>query len=115
MTTPRLFEIVVDCADPTRLARFWAAVFGVEPVLRSADWAYVEGEGTRTRIAFQRVPEPKVVKNRVHLDVEVDDLEAERARLVTLGATVVGEVVEDEEGPFQVMLDPEGNELCLVR
>ena len=45
---------------------------------------------------------------------EVDDLAGERDRLVGIGATVVGHVVDDEDGPFQVMLDPEGNEFCLV-
>jgi predicted enzyme related to lactoylglutathione lyase len=111
---PRLYEIVTDCADPTALARFWAEVFHTSPVLRTEDWTYVECEGTRTRLAFQRVPEPKSGKNRVHLDVEVDDIAAERARLVALGATAVGAVVDDEDGPFQVMADPEGNEFCLV-
>jgi predicted enzyme related to lactoylglutathione lyase len=111
---PRLFEIVTDCADPVALARFWADVFLTTPVLRSDEWTHVECEGTRTRLAFQRVPEPKTTKNRVHLDVEVDDIPAERSRLVALGATALGDVVDDEDGPFQVMADPEGNEFCLV-
>jgi predicted enzyme related to lactoylglutathione lyase len=114
MAVRRLDEIVLDCADPTRLVRFWGALFGIEPVFRELDWTYIDSPVTRVRIAFQRVPEPKSVKNRVHLDVEVDDIAAEAARLVGLGARTVGTVMEDEYGRFQVMQDPEGNEFCLI-
>jgi predicted enzyme related to lactoylglutathione lyase len=109
-----LDEIVIDCRDPARLAAFWAAVFETQPVIRGDSWAYIESERTRTRIAFQRVPEPKSVKNRVHIDVDVDDISVECARLVALGAVKVADIVVDEQGPFQVMLDPERNEFCLV-
>jgi predicted enzyme related to lactoylglutathione lyase len=115
MAVRSLLEIVVDCRDPATLAGFWGAVFGTPAQVRDPSWAWIESPATRTRIAFQRVPEAKVVKNRVHLDVEVDDIPAERDRLLGLGAEAVGEEVEDELGPFQVMLDPEGNEFCLVR
>jgi len=114
MTVRGLQEVVIDCRDPAGLVMFWAAVFGVEPVVRDATWTYIEAPITRTRIAFQQVPEPKSVKNRVHLDVEVDDIAAEAQRLVELGAVVTGAVVTDDQGPFQVLLDPEGNEFCLV-
>jgi predicted enzyme related to lactoylglutathione lyase len=114
MTVRVLQEVVVDCNDPTTLVQFWAAVFGTEGVVRSEEWAYIESPATRLRIAFQRVPEAKSVKNRVHLDVEVDEIPTESARLVGLGAQVVGGIVVDEQGPFQVMRDPEGNEFCLV-
>ena len=109
-----LQEVVVDCHDPERLAHFWGAVFGVEPVVRSDDWAYIESSATRVRVAFQKVPEAKTVKNRVHLDVEVEDIPFETDRVARLGATPVGEIVVDDHGPFQVMQDPEGNEFCLV-
>lgn len=109
-----LNEVVFDCADPAGLARFWGAVFGAEAVVRSNDWAYIESPITCTRIAFQRVPEGKVVKNRLHLDVEVDDLAAETARVIGLGAVPLGAVMSDEQGSFQVLADPEGNEFCLV-
>jgi predicted enzyme related to lactoylglutathione lyase len=115
MAVRSLFEIVVDCRDPATVARFWAEVFGTQAEVRDPSWAWIESAATRTRIAFQRVPEAKTVKNRVHLDVEVDDIAAERDRLLGLGAVAVGGEVEDELGPFQVMLDPEGNEFCLVR
>ena len=109
-----LQEVVIDCADPGALAVFWAATFSTEPVVRSADWAYIESPTTRVRIAFQKVPEPKRVKNRLHLDIDVDDIAQEQARLELLGASAIGTIVSDEMGPFQMMTDPEGNEFCLV-
>ena len=112
----RLDEIVVDCADPARLARFWAALLGGCPVDRAPDWSYVDPPGSQPRLAFQRVPESKQSpKNRLHLDIDVPDIAAVRAALVGHGAQVVGEVQTDDQGAFQVMLDPEGNEFCLVR
>ena len=60
------------------------------------------------------MPERKSVKNRVHLDVDVSDLEDAVAAAELLGATRHGEVIYDELGGFQVMLDPEGNEFCFV-
>lgn len=110
----KLNEIVIDCADPPRLARFWAIVLGGEPVDRDPDWSYVDPPDGPLRVAFQQVPEGKQAKNRVHLDVEVDDMDAETARLTAAGATTVGDLRTDEHGPFRVMLDPEGNEFCLV-
>ncbi|MEA2826703.1 MAG: hypothetical protein QOG43_1142 [Actinomycetota bacterium] len=109
-----LDEVVVDCLDPTALATFWGEVLGSEVVVRRPDWVYVHDPSSGVRIAFQQVPEPKQGKNRLHLDVEVADIAAAIPRCVALGATVVGEVQQDEAGRFQVMLDPEGHEFCLV-
>jgi predicted enzyme related to lactoylglutathione lyase len=111
----RICEIVVDCLDPEALANFWGAVLGGEPDVRRPDWVTVRDPATGYLVAFQGVPEAKKVKNRLHLDVEVPDLTTATARCVALGATVVGPVVYDEQGAFQVMLDPEGHEFCLVR
>ena len=110
----RIDEVVVDCADPATLVRFWADVLGGEPRVRSAAWAYVDPPGW-TRLAFQRVPEGKVVKNRLHLDVLVDDLATATARAEALGATRLGDVVHQDVGSFQVLADPAGNEWCVVR
>jgi predicted enzyme related to lactoylglutathione lyase len=110
----KLNELVVDCADPPRLVRFWAGLVGGDPVDREPDWSYVDPPDGGLRLAFQRVPEGKQVKNRLHLDVEVEDIDAERARLAGEGATGVAEIQTDSHGRFQVMLDPEGNEFCLV-
>jgi len=65
-------------------------------------------------VSFQLVPELKSVKNRLHLDVDVPDLEDAIAAALALGATRLGEVVYDEIGGFQVMADPEGNEFCFI-
>ena len=114
MAVRGLDEIVVDCADPVSLAGFWAKVFGVDTTNESETWTYIDVPGATT-VVFQKVPEAKTVKNRLHLDVEVDDIPAEAARLVALGATRQGDVCADPPGRFQVMLDPEGNEFCLVQ
>jgi catechol 2,3-dioxygenase-like lactoylglutathione lyase family enzyme len=106
-------EIVFDCADPAGLVRFWAALLGGEPVDRSPGWSYVEPPGF-VRVAFQRVPEGKTVKNRLHLDLEGGDVAAAAEAAVRLGATRVGGVVTDPQGAFQVLRDPEGNEFCFV-
>ena len=66
------------------------------------------------RLAFQRVPEAKQTKNRLHLDVWVEDIERATAQGETLGATRVGDLIQDPGEPFQVMLDPAGNEFCFV-
>ena len=113
---PAVCEIVIDCADVRRLAAFWAVVLGAPtPAIRSDDWATVdEPRSGGVTVAFQRVPEGKVTKNRLHLDIWSTDIATDTARLVTLGASTVGGLVIDEPGPFQVMHDPEGNEFCLV-
>lgn len=136
-------QVTFDCADPGALAEFWAAALGYQvqgpppgfdtwPDALTAwgvpkdQWnsksAIIDPDGNGSRIFFQRVPEGKTVKNRVHLDVrsapglEGDErlaaLEAEAARLAPLGATKV-EVREDMQSVFIVMQDPEGNEFCL--
>ena len=109
----RLVQIVIDARDPAALVRFWAALLGGDPVDRALGWSHVELPGVG-RLAFQPVPEEKAGKNRLHLDLEVDDLEAATAEAVRQGAERVGAVVVDEQGAFQVLRDPEGNEFCLV-
>lgn len=113
---PAVCEVVIDGADVRRLAEFWAVVLGAQaPRIRSDDWATVhDPRPGGVTLAFQRVPEGKVAKNRVHLDIWSGDIAADTARLVARGATVVGELVVDEQGRFQIVQDPEGNEFCLV-
>jgi len=108
-------EVVIDCRDPRSLARFWAAATGYEVDSDSEDWASVVGEGDRgIRIGFQKVPEGKVVKNRVHVDLAATDEEAEARRIEALGATRLW-ISDDPDDPFVVLADPEGNEFCVVR
>lgn len=107
-------EVVIDCADPGALAAFWSGVLGGAPVERDDAWWYILPPGW-TQLSFQKVPEGKTVKNRVHLDVRVDDIEAATAQAEALGARRVGAVHHDTAGSFQVLRDPEGNEWCVVR
>lgn len=106
--------VTIDCADPRTLATFWteaadyrlAGEFGDFLVLRPAD-----GDGLA--LGLQKVPGPRVGKNRVHVDFRADDREAEVRRLVGLGATVL----DEQEAPglrWTVLADPEGNEFCVA-
>jgi catechol 2,3-dioxygenase-like lactoylglutathione lyase family enzyme len=138
----RRLQVAIDCADPERLARFWAAVLGyavAAPPTGFASWqdfsgsagsedeswsAVADPAGIAPRVLFHRVPEPKVVKNRVHLDVRVSaagevpadtrrrQVDSEVARLQDLGGTHL-RTEEDEHDYFAVMTDPEGNEFCI--
>lgn len=120
----RLREIVFDAEHPAALARFWAAVlegYAVRPydedeIARLAALGYtpetdptVMVDGAGPSLCFQIFPGPRHARNRVHLDVSVDDRPAEVARLVGLGASVAREA----EG-YTVMRDPEGNNFCVV-
>lgn len=109
----RQYQLVIDCADPARLARFWAAILGGEPVHRDPAWSsLVPPDGLRP--AFQRVPEGKSGKSRLHLDIAVDDPAAAAAAARAADAEPVGGLRRDAVGAFQVMRDPEGNEFCFV-
>jgi predicted enzyme related to lactoylglutathione lyase len=110
-------ELVLDCADAERLAGFWSEALGYRR--RGAAGAYVAlapVEGPGPPLILQQVAEPRVGKNRMHLDVKADDIEAEAARLVALGATRTrAEVVEEHGERWIVLADPEGNELCVCQ
>jgi glyoxalase superfamily protein len=143
---PTTIQVVFDCADPAALARFWAEALGYEipgPPEGFATWqdwlkeqgvpeedwnlaaAVEDPEGTRPRIYFQRVPEGKVAKNRVHLDLSVSGgrgapqeermrrIIAEAERLVELGASRLTDVQERFGSNWIVMQDPERNEFCV--
>ena len=110
----RIGQIVVDCLHPTTLARFWGVLLGAQPALQDPSWASVRDPRSGLVVAFQEVPEPKSGKNRLHIDLEVSNLENATTACIALGATAEGPVVDDDDGSFQVMLDPEGHEFCLV-
>ncbi|WP_410617007.1 VOC family protein [Amycolatopsis sp. lyj-109] len=122
MTSVRQVQVTFDCADPERVARFWCEVLGYE--LHSSGVACSDPTGVGPRLYFQRVPEGKVVKNRVHLDVRVGTglvgeerlaaLEAECVRLIPLGAVRGQLLLADHENESCLnMQDIEGNEFCL--
>ena len=137
-------QVVIDCADPSRLSAFWALALGYQeqaPPEGYATWedalrawnvpedqwnsrgAIVDPDGVGPRLFFQQVPEGKVVKNRVHLDINAgvgmagDDerrrtIAAKVASLTDAGATTLHEM--EERGEYWVVMqDPEGNEFCV--
>ena len=107
--------LMFDTRDPLRVATFWAGALGFEFVEADATGGYIADPSGRTPGAFfQPVPEPKVVKNRVHLDLRPASTMAEEVeRLRALGATEVRYV--DEDYGWTVMADPEGAEFCVLR
>jgi len=115
----RLGWIQIDCPDPERLAAFWSRVLGVEIVSRLGDPPqFVNLAATEPgapQVCFQRVPEPKAVKNRLHLDLRVEDVDEASARLVSLGARRRDDDDFHEHGySWRRMADPDGNEFCLI-
>lgn len=115
MAVGQLRTIVVDCIDPQPLAAFWSALLGIPIHHEHDEWISLHPIGPgQPRISFQRVPEAKLTKNRLHLDVWVADIATATGVAVALGATPVGELVENDSEPFQILLDPAGNEFCLV-
>ncbi|MFB6618067.1 VOC family protein [Streptomyces sp. NPDC085524] len=143
MSTIKKFQVTFDCAEPERVARFWCEVLGyvvppppegfdtwddhhrsLPPERQGAGFVCMDPTGVGPRMYFQRVPEGKAVKNRVHLDVRVGTglvgeervavLEAECARLVALGGVRVRLLRADGfDESCLVMQDVEGNEFCL--
>jgi len=104
--------VVIDCNDSAPVAAFWKGALGYEEAARNDDWVKLrDPAGLGPAIAIDPVPEGKIVKNRVHLDLQPSgSVDAEVARLEQLGARV-GRVFP---GSHVVMLDPEGNEFCVV-
>ncbi|MCF3132672.1 VOC family protein [Streptomyces olivochromogenes] len=112
-----LHHIVIDAHDLPALARFWAEVLGWR-ILSEREREVVVGpdEKAPVGICFMPVTDPKVVKNRLHLDLTTapDDREAEIERILALGARRV-EVGQSGNESWTVLADPEGNEFCVVR
>ncbi len=143
MTSVKQIQVTFDCAAPRAVAEFWKAALGyVDPPVptgfeswtafeaslpvesQGSNWACQDPDGVGPRLFFQRVPEGKTVKNRLHLDVRIGlgltgaervaALEAEAARIMPLGATRLRLLKADEENEScLVMSDVEGNEFCL--
>ncbi len=110
----RIGDMVVDCADPERLAEFWCRVLGYRVFDRDETGVAIRGSRTSPDILFIRVPEAKSVKNRLHFDVCPTDRDqaAELERLLGLGARRSERIVGS--GSWVVLEDPEGNEFCLM-
>ena len=111
-----LYAVTLDCSDAPALARFWADVLGLQIAENAtAEHAVLLADGAASgpRINFIKVPEPKVVKNRVHLDIVSDTFEAETERLLSLGAQKLNEV-EAGKSHWITFADIEGNEFDLI-
>jgi len=124
----KLGDIVIDCSKPAPLARFWAAAldgYDIEPYddeeiarLKSLGIDDLEDDpgvamrhktGGGPRFFFQQVPEPKTVKNRLHLDLRPEDRAAEVERLIALGGRKLYDMPD-----WTTMADPQGNEFCVM-
>lgn len=105
--------VTIDCVDPGRLVEFWTEALGVAVAENYGDFVLLASshEGG-PQLGLQRVSEPRIGKNRVHLDFDTPDRKAEVKRLVALGAA---EVAEHSMPGFAwtVLTDPEGNEFCV--
>jgi predicted enzyme related to lactoylglutathione lyase len=116
----RFTELIIDCHDPRRLGDFWREVLGyTESAAKfEGEYHYVELEGppgAGPSILLLRAPDEKVIKNRLHIDVNATDREqdAEVQRVIGLGATMVD--IGQGEQTWVVLADPEGNEFCVLR
>ncbi|MFI1235543.1 VOC family protein [Nocardia salmonicida] len=109
--------ITIDTDDPAELAEFWCAALGYTVLTDSEDYVMITppgvGFGEGRYLAFQKVPEAKGAKNRVHIDFQTTARATEVARLTALGAKVLGEHSLPGFG-WTVLQDPHGNEFCVV-
>jgi predicted enzyme related to lactoylglutathione lyase len=107
--------LVLDCADPERLAEFWGPALGYQRLGAAGNYVLlIASDPALPKLLLQRVPEPKAVKNRMHLDIETPEIEAEATRLEGLGARRVKAGTQSEFGSTWILMeDPEGNEFCV--
>lgn len=113
-------SITIDAPDPYRIARWWCAAFGVTP---SPDDFPDDPEaqctlgGKAPRLLFERVPERKQLKNRVHIDIQPEGhtRDEEVERLLSLGARLLDDRREPDGTGWVVLADPDGNEFCIER
>jgi hypothetical protein len=107
-------QVIIDARDPVALGTWWRAALGWVVVNDDPEDFEIRPAADRLPgLLFARVPEPKTIKNRLHLDFRPDDQEAEVARLRGLGATDADVGQGDES--WIVLADPEGNEFCVLR
>ena len=113
----RIEALMIDSPEPDRLARFYERLLGWNRTYDDDGEIVIEdADGTSTPILFVEVDDPKVGKNRLHLDLRPDDQEAAVARALDLGAshTDIGQH-EDPDVTWVVLADPDGNEFCILR
>ena len=115
---PAIGMVTTDCADPSGLAAFWAAALGTAVSGDYGEFVMLAPPPAGGPVlGFQKVPEERAGKNSLHLDLgaPAGERQAEVARLVGLGATVLGERGGDAEGlVWTTLTDPEGNQFCVA-
>jgi catechol-2,3-dioxygenase len=109
---------VVDCAEPGRLAEFYASLIAGSIAAEDNDWVVLTSSAGQ-RLAFQRAPEHQPPRfpdphgsQQFHLDIQVDEIDDAERQVVALGATRVADAIEDDT--FRVYRDPAGHTFCLV-
>jgi predicted enzyme related to lactoylglutathione lyase len=116
----RIQSVLIDSRDPDALATFWESVLGWRRTYADDDEIVLEPpkgsreDGVVPDLLFLRVPDPKTVKNRLHIDLRPDDRDAEVARIEALGARRV-DIGQGPDVTWVVLADPEGNEFCVLR
>jgi predicted enzyme related to lactoylglutathione lyase len=110
-----MIAVTIDCHDVSRLLEFWSELLGIENQGRQEHFGFLgHAPGGNVAIWLQEVPETKTVKNRVHLDLAVPDLEAAEERIVALGGSL-GARQQWQGYEWRTCLDPEGNEFDVMR
>jgi predicted enzyme related to lactoylglutathione lyase len=113
---PMRLLYVLDCVDADALGEFWAAALGFQRDEYHPPYVQVQDPAGRLpALLLQQVPEPKAGKNRMHLDIQVDDPVAEVDRLCGLGARVVEPAHDDNGYLTTILADPQGNEFCVIK
>jgi len=107
--------LVLDCQDPATLAAFWAGALDYVSVGEAGAYVMLLPDGRPgPKLLLQQVPEAKTVKNRMHLDIDATDIEAEATRLEALGAhRLAADPIHEHDTNWILMADPEGNEFCV--
>jgi predicted enzyme related to lactoylglutathione lyase len=108
------YTTVIDAKDAGAQARFWAAVLDYQLVYEDADEVVIaKDDHTYPGLIFLPNPEAKTAKNRLHIDLNPDDQDAEVERIIGLGAKRI-DIGQGDEVPWVVLADPEGNEFCVL-
>jgi hypothetical protein len=107
-------QVLIDAHDPVALGRWWASTLGWVVVAESEDESEIRPSPDELPgLLFASAPDPKAIKNRLHLDFRPDDQRAEVERLLALGASRA-DVGQTGDEPWVVLADPEGNEFCVL-
>jgi hypothetical protein len=108
-----IYTVTIDCANPKRLASFWSELLDFKITYEDDDEVAIEQHDEACpALLFIRVPDTKRVKNRIHLDLNPDDQDAEVRRAKDLGAREVD--IGQRDVTWVVLQDPEGNEFCIL-